>query len=164
MEKMWAPWRLQYIKIAEKINEEGCIFCDFPAEELENDRKNLILHRGKTGFIIMNKYPYNNAHLMVVPYQHTDSMETLNSEERLELMDLLQRAVDALHGSCCPHGFNIGMNLGRVAGAGIDEHLHYHIVPRWNGDTNFMPTIGGTKVISAGLLETWDSLYPLLNK
>jgi len=163
MKKLWAPWRLQYIKIAEKINEEGCIFCDIPAEDQKNDRKNLILYRGKTGFIMMNKYPYNNGHLMVVPFQHTDTFETLRSEERLEMMDLLQSAQEALHDSCSPHGLNIGMNLGRVAGAGIDEHLHFHIVPRWNGDTNFMPIVGGTKVISAGLEETWDGLYPLLN-
>jgi ATP adenylyltransferase len=164
MKKLWAPWRLQYIKIAEQINEEGCIFCDFPAENKKNDRKNLILYRSKSGFIMMNKYPYNNAHLMVVPYQHTDTLETLSAEERLELMNLLQKAKAALQETCFPHGFNIGMNLGRVAGAGIDEHIHFHIVPRWNGDTNFMPIIGGTKVISAGLEATWDSLYPLLNK
>ncbi len=163
MKKIWAPWRLQYIKIAEKINEDGCIFCDFPAEKPDNDRKNLILFRAKNSFIIMNKYPYNNAHLMVVPYQHTDTLKKLESEERLDLMNMLPKAITALQVLCSPHGFNIGMNLGRVAGAGIDEHLHFHIVPRWNGDTNFMPVVGQTKVISAGLWETWDGLYPLLN-
>ena len=163
MKKIWAPWRLEYIKIAEKINEEGCIFCDFPAENPKRDRKNLILSRGKTAFIIMNKYPYNNAHLMVVPYQHTDTMEKLAAEERLELMNLLQKSINALKLLCSPHGFNLGMNLGRCAGAGIDEHLHFHIVPRWNGDTNYMPVVGQTKVISAGLQETWEGLFPLLN-
>ncbi len=162
MKKIWAPWRLEYIKNAEKINQEGCIFCDFPAEKPATDRKNLILFRGKKSFIIMNKYPYNNAHLMVVPYQHTACFEKLDSEEKLDLMDLLQKALDGLRGSFSPHGFNIGMNLGRVAGAGIDEHLHFHIVPRWNGDTNFMPVIGQTKIISAGLQETWDSLHSVL--
>lgn len=163
MKKIWAPWRLEYIKNAEKINKEGCIFCDYPAEKPADDRKNLILLRSRKSFIIMNKYPYNNAHLMVVPYQHTASFEKLDSEEKLDLMNLLQKALDGLRVSFAPHGFNIGMNLGRVAGAGIDEHLHFHIVPRWNGDTNFMPVIGQTKIISAGLQETWDSLYPVLN-
>ena len=101
---------------------------------------------------------------MVIPYQHTDTLETLNEDEKLELMNLLQKSKGVLQKACHPHGFNIGMNLGRVAGAGIDEHLHFHIVPRWNGDTNFMPIVGGTKVISAGLEETWDSLHPLLHE
>lgn len=164
MKKLWAPWRLRYIEMAEDINKQGCIFCDLPRDKPENNRKNLILFHGEKGFIIMNKYPYNNGHLMVVPYQHTDTMEKLSAAERLELMDLLQKSIDALNRCCSPHGFNVGMNLGRVAGAGIDEHLHFHIVPRWNGDTNFMPVTAELKVISAGIMETYDSLYPLLNK
>ena len=164
MNKLWAPWRLRYIEMAEDINKQGCIFCDLPRDKPENNRKNLILFQGEKGFIIMNKYPYNNGHLMVVPYQHTDTMEKLSAAERLELMDLLQKSIDALNRCCSPHGFNVGMNLGRVAGAGIDEHLHFHIVPRWNGDTNFMPVTAELKVISAGIMETYDSLYPLLNK
>ncbi len=164
MKKLWAPWRLRYIEIAEDINKQGCIFCDLPRDKAENDRKNLILFHGEKAFIIMNKYPYNNGHLMVVPYQHTDTMEKLSSAERLELMDLLQKSIDTLNKCCSPHGFNVGMNLGRVAGAGIDEHLHFHIVPRWSGDTNFMPVTAELKVISAGIMETYDNLYPLLNR
>ena len=158
MERLWAPWRLQYIKNADRMNEEGCIFCDLPAEDRGHDRDNLILHRGKLSFVIMNRFPYNNGHLMVVPYQHTGSLERLSAEERLELMDLVARSVAVLQRAFSPHGFNIGMNLGRTAGAGIDEHLHFHIVPRWNGDTNFMPVLADTKVISAGLMETYDRL------
>ena len=144
---------MEYIR---SPKDDGCIFCE--KSESKKDRDNLVLFRGKDAFVLMNLYPYNNAHLMVVPYQHTDTMDTLDSEERLELMDLLQKAIGALHGSCNPHGFNIGMNLGRVAGAGIDEHLHYHIVPRWNGDTNFMPVLGEVKIISQDLLQTKDKI------
>lgn len=160
MEKLWAPWRLEYIKNADKMKEEGCIFCDLPEEGPENDRKNLIIFRGKRAFVILNKYPYNNGHLMVVPYRHTRSLEELDTEEKLELMDLLEKSVGVLEKAYAPHGFNIGMNLGRVAGAGIDEHIHFHIVPRWNGDTNFMPVVANTKVISASLDDTFDQLRP----
>ena len=113
---------------------------------------------------MMNKYPYNNGHLMVVPFQHTDTFKTLKSEERLELMDLLQNAQKALHDSCSPHGFNIGMNIGRTAGAGIDQHVHMHIVPRWNGDTNFMPVLGDTRVIPQGIYESYDMLEPYFSE
>jgi len=164
MKKLWAPWRLEYIKMANQINHKGCIFCDFPAVDPLQDRKNLILLRSELGFVMLNKYPYNNGHLMVVPYQHTSSLEKLSAAERLELMTLLQTSTQVLQQAFSPHGFNIGMNLGRIAGAGIDEHLHFHIVPRWNGDTNFMPVLGDTKVISTGLDETWVNLYPLFNR
>jgi len=158
MERLWAPWRFQYVKEAVKRTEEGCIFCEKPSES--NDQENLILHRGKTGFIILNKYPYNNGHLMVVPYRHVAELHLLTPEEKLELMELIAMAISALKKAMSPHGFNIGMNLGRVAGAGIDEHLHFHVVPRWRGDTNFMTVTGDTKVISAGLKETWEGLKP----
>ncbi len=158
MERLWAPWRLQYIKNADKMNEEGCIFCDLPAANPDKDREHLILFRGERAFVIMNRFPYNNGHLMVVPYKHTGSLEQLSAEERLELMNLVERSVAVLSQAISPHGFNIGMNLGRIAGAGIDEHLHFHIVPRWNGDTNFMPVLADTKVISAALIETYDQL------
>ena len=164
MKKLWAPWRLQYIKMADQINHEGCIFCDFPAAGTEQDRQNLILYRSELCFVILNKYPYNNGHLMVVPYRHTGTLEKLSAAERLELMTLLQRSTQVLQQAFSPHGFNIGMNLGRVAGAGIDEHLHFHIVPRWNGDTNFMLVLGDVKVISAGLDETWEQLAPLFGE
>ena len=150
---LWAPWRMEYI-LGPK--EKGCIFCDKPRQT--QDRENLIVHRGRLAFVIMNKYPYNNGHLLVVPYRHEAELDRLLPEENLELMALLQRSAVALKNTCAPHGFNIGMNVGAVAGAGIDSHLHFHIVPRWNADTNFMPVTGHTKVISEGLWETWENL------
>jgi len=153
MDTLWAPWRIEYIK---QPKEQGCIFCLKPAEN--QDQKNLIIYRGKTSFIIMNFYPYNNGHLMVVPYRHIADLSDLDPDERLELMSLLALSKEALKITMSPHGFNIGMNLGEVAGAGVKDHLHFHIVPRWNGDTNFMPILGHTKVVSEGLNETREKL------
>ncbi len=155
MEKLWAPWRMEYI-LQEK--PDGCIFCDKPRQD--RDRDNLILHRGAGCFVIMNFYPYNNGHLMVVPYRHSADLAALTAAEQSEMMALLGRCTTILTQQMKPHGFNIGMNLGRTAGAGIDDHLHFHIVPRWNGDTNFMPITGHTKVLSQGLQESWDQLKP----
>ena len=156
---LYSPWRLQYI-LANK--EKGCIFCLKPNEN--DDEKHLILHRSKLGFVIMNIFPYNNGHLMVVPFRHTNDMNALTDEEKLELMDLLIVSQRALSEIMAPHGFNIGMNLGQVAGAGVKDHLHFHIVPRWNGDTNFMPVLGETKVISEGLEQTYRKLKPIFEK
>ena len=156
-EILWAPWRMEYIR-SEK--ETGCIFCDKP--RAANDRENLIVHRGRWAFVIMNKYPYNNGHVMVVPYRHESELENLTAEENLELMELLQQCTCALKSVCRPHGFNLGMNVGAVAGAGIDDHLHFHLVPRWNADTNFMPIVGHTKVVSEGLWETCAQLQEAL--
>lgn len=153
-EILWAPWRIEYIENTSK--NEGCIFCEKSSES--NDRKNLIVHRGEMGFVIMNKYPYNNGHLMVVPNQHTSEMDSLSCEEKIELFNFLQASQNVLKEVMKPQGFNIGMNLGRLAGAGIVDHLHFHIVPRWGGDTNFMPIVGHTKVISEGLEQTWEKL------
>lgn len=155
MDKLWAPWRMEYIQ---QEKPAGCIFCDKPRET--RDRDNLILHRGRLAFVIMNFYPYNNGHLMVVPYRHIADLALLTRDEQQEMMALLGRCTTILNTEMHPHGFNIGMNLGRVAGAGIDDHLHFHIVPRWNGDTNFMPVTGHTKVLSQGLFESWESLTP----
>ncbi|MCK5145229.1 HIT domain-containing protein [bacterium] len=153
-DRLWAPWRKEYIT---KIDPPGgCIFCDLPEEG--NDRKNLILHRGETAFVIMNRFPYNNGHLMVVPYHHTAELDELSDSELLELMHLIRQAQAALKKTLKPQGFNVGMNVGRIGGAGIADHLHLHVVPRWNGDTNFMPIIGGTKVISEALESTWEQL------
>jgi len=153
MDYMWAPWRMDYILSAKP---EGCIFCEKPAQK--TDRDNLILFRGDTCFVIMNFYPYNNGHLMIVPYRHVSDLEVLKINERAELMSILTKSSEVIKSSMNPDGLNIGMNLGRVAGAGIDDHLHFHIVPRWNGDTNFMPVLGHTKVIAQALYETWDML------
>lgn len=151
---LWAPWRIEYIKNTSR--EKGCIFCGKPKQS--EDRKNLILHRGDTAYVIMNRYPYNNGHLMVVPFKHTPELSELSGDERLELFGLLELSRSVLSTVMRPQGFNIGMNLGRLAGAGITEHLHFHVVPRWGGDTNFMPVIGHTKVVSEALEETWSCL------
>lgn len=159
MDILWAPWRIEYIK---QSKEPGCIFCTKPAES--QDKKNFIIYRGKSCFVIMNYYPYNNGHLMIVPFRHVSDISHLNTDERLEMMDLLIQCKDALKITMSPHGFNIGMNSGEVAGAGVKDHLHFHIVPRWNGDTNFMPICGHTKVVSEGLTETWETLSKVFKK
>lgn len=160
MEFLWAPWRMQYILAVDK--QQGCIFCIKPQEA--DDKRNLILYRGKSSFIMMNRYPYNNAHLMISPYKHISDLEQLSDKENLELMRLIRKSITILKEKLSPHGFNIGMNLGRVAGAGVENHLHFHIVPRWEGDTNFMPVIGHTKVMSEGLEETWEKLRRTFSK
>ena len=156
MDKLWAPWRMEYILSVKEENETGCIFCKRIPQN--DDKKNLILYRGETVFVIMNKFPYNSGHLMVVPYRHTGDLQALQAEELTELFTVLQMCQRVLDAVMHPHGYNIGMNLGRVAGAGIEDHLHLHIVPRWNGDTNFMPIIANTKVISEALDKTYDKL------
>ena len=152
MKVLWAPWRIKYIT---GDKEEGCIFCKKPKEG--NDKENLILYTGETSFIIMNRYPYSNGHLMTVPYKHTNSFSDLTQDERLDLMNLTAKCLDILQ-VIKPEGFNIGMNLGRTGGAGIDDHLHFHIVPRWSGDNNFMPVIGDVRVIPEYLEETYETL------
>lgn len=146
---------MQYIQGIDK-KECGCVFCTKPAES--NDRDNLILFRGKKAFVVMNLFPYNNGHLMVIPYEHTSDILTIDEETSGEMWKLLSLSKRVLTAAFSPDGFNIGMNVGRAAGAGIDQHIHLHIVPRWNGDTNFMPAIGETKVISQALNDTWDIL------
>jgi len=159
-ENLWAPWRLKYVtRIGE---DEGCIFCSKPKED--NDKENLILYRGETCYIIMNLYPYNNGHLMVIPYRHLSDFTLMTDEEMLETMLLTKKVINAFKETMNPNGFNTGYNLGRAAGAGIDAHIHFHIVPRWNGDSNFMPVIGETKVISQHIGDTYDILYPILNR
>lgn len=155
MDRLWAPWRLDYIT-GEKT--EGCIFCVFPTEN--NDEKRLILHRGKHAFVIMNAFPYSNGHLLIVPYRHTADVADLNDDESLEIMQLVRKCREALEAVCTPDGFNIGINQGAAAGAGIADHIHLHVVPRWNGDTNFMPVLGGVKVVPEALEVTYGKLKP----
>jgi len=155
-ERLWSPWRMEYIRAAGAEDAEGCIFCDLPPQD--DDEKNLILARGEHAFVILNRFPYNAGHLMVAPNRHEGEYEDLSEDEVLEVHRLLQRAIRALKEEMEPHGFNVGMNLGRVAGAGIPGHLHWHVVPRWGGDTNFMPVVGGTKVLPELLEETRDRL------
>lgn len=156
IDKLWAPWRMKYIEGADAENEEGCIFCSKP--KAQEDEENFILHRAKHCFIILNIYPYSNGHLMIVPYKHTANLSELDAETKLEIMDIMDIVVEAMRNIMRPDGFNIGMNLGRSAGAGIDDHLHMHVVPRWSGDTNFMPVIGCAKVICESLEETYAKL------
>ncbi|HPI37603.1 MAG TPA: HIT domain-containing protein [Ignavibacteriaceae bacterium] len=164
MEKLWSPWRSQYIEsFQEKTKKSGCIFCDAVSQMVE-DETSLVVEKGITTFTVLNLYPYNNGHLMVVPNRHTSSFNSLTKEEKLEIMDKLQLAVEALKIVSNPDGFNIGANLGKVSGAGIDDHIHFHIVPRWNGDTNFMPVIGEIKVLSQDLLKTKKSLIQAYEK
>ena len=154
MDRIWAPWRMQYIELADKA--EGCIFCVFPGED--KDRENLLLYRGETAFIMLNSFPYNPGHLMIAPYKHTADMGDLGDRELLEINRLLRYSIRLLTECMHPDGFNVGFNLSRMAGSGVADHIHWHIVPRWNGDTNFMPVIADTKVIPESLLATYDKL------
>jgi ATP adenylyltransferase len=153
---------MRYIKANDKSEGEGCIFCFKP--QADKDKDNLIVYRSSRNFVIMNLYPYNNGHLMVVPYQHAPDLNSLPEETLLDFMLTTQKCVTALRETMKPDGFNIGVNLGRVAGAGIDDHVHQHIVPRWNGDTNFMPVIGDIKVMPEYIAETYDRLLTEFNK
>ncbi len=159
MQQLWAPWRIEYVRM-EKMDE--CIFCKFPDEE--DDEKNLILYRGKYAFVIMNNYPYNPGHVMVAPYRHVGEIEDLSEEEWEDVHTLTTLMVRAIKRAMNPQGFNIGLNIGGVAGAGIEGHLHVHIVPRWNGDTNFMPVISDTKVIVQGIRENYKELKREIEK
>lgn len=159
MEKLWSPWRSQYIDTFKEEKKEtlpGSLFTRILNEN--DDKKNYLLHRGKYSFIIMNLYPYNSGHLMIVPYKEARELSELDAETRLEMFSFLELGVNALNEAIKPHGFNIGANLGRVAGAGIEDHLHFHIVPRWNGDTNFMPVLNDVKVISEEMGRTYEKL------
>jgi len=155
MKKLWAPWRIDYIRTPQ---DEGCIFCTKP--QSNNDRKNLILYRGEESFVLMNLYPYSNGHIMISPYNHTAKMNDLSKTCKLEIMELANETMNILTKSMKAEGFNFGANIGKAGGAGIAEHLHFRIVPRWVGDTNFMPVIGNTKVLVEGLQESWDNLVP----
>ena len=159
MKTLWAPWRIEYI---ESDNNEGCIFCTKPAGS--EDSKNMILERGKNCFSIMNKYPYNNGHIMIAPYRHISDITILTDEENTEIFKYLKRNITAINNIMSPQGYNIGFNLGKTAGAGFDEHLHMHIVPRWNGDTNFMPVIADTKVMPEYIERTYKKILKELKE
>ncbi len=154
MDRIWAPWRMTYIEGS--IKPDGCIFCDFPRQD--RDAELHILHRGDRAFVILNAYPYTNGHLMVAPYRHGSDLNDLAAEELQEMMVLTRRCVNALKAAFGPDGFNVGMNMGHVAGAGIADHLHMHIVPRWNGDTNFMAVCGDVRVVPQHLSATYERL------
>jgi ATP adenylyltransferase len=161
MKRLWSPWRMRYILSEEKW--EGCIFCDKPAQGRSHDPENFILYRGQRAYLILNLYPYNNGHLMVVPYQHAPSLENLDAPTLTEMMLLLNRSLQALRQAITPAGFNIGVNLGEAAGAGITEHVHIHVVPRWFGDTNFMPVVADLRVIPELMENTYTKLQAALD-
>ena len=159
MKQLWAPWRMEYIK-SDKSNE--CIFCTLPASN--NDEKNYILFKGTHSFVIMNTFPYNSAHLMVSPYRHINCITKQNETERNENIELTHECIRILRAVIEPDGFNTGYNIGKAAGAGYDEHIHCHIVPRWEGDTNFMPVLGDVKVHPEHIRSTYEKLHPHFKK
>ncbi len=156
MKKIWAPWRIEYIKQTRADDE--CFICEVINDDPINDKKNLILHRGKNAIVLLNLYPYIAGHLMIAPLEHTADLKDLPLETGSEMWALTTKTVELLKAAIRPEGFNIGLNLGKVSGAGLKTHLHIHIVPRWSGDTNFMPILSDTRVISQELSETYSEL------
>ena len=158
---LWAPWRMGYIRTAK--NKFGpCLFCD--KSKIGKEEDDLVVHRGENAYILMNLYPYNNGHLMVAPYEHEENFDKLQSDTQVEMMNLASQSMAVLRENLNADGFNFGANFGEVAGAGIKEHMHLHIVPRWIGDTNFMPVMGHTKVMIDGLKETRKQLSDAFGK
>lgn len=169
VERLYTPWRRAFIESAASgqastTGAADCFLCEGPAQPPEQDRQRLVLFRGSRVFVVMNLYPYNNGHLLVAPYRHTGDFAKLDADVARELAETSQRCVAALTTTYSPEAFNLGMNLGRAAGAGVRDHLHVHVVPRWNGDTSFMPVIGGTKVLPESLEQTYDRLHPLFQQ
>jgi len=160
MSHLWTPWRMAYLRGAEP-RPEGCLFCAKPGEE---DVVAHIVQRGRLCYVILNRFPYNNGHLMVVPYTHVANIEDLDAETAAELLALTQLSVRVLRQAYQPQGFNLGMNIGEVAGAGVAGHVHLHVVPRWGGDTNYMTIVGQTRVIAEWLDQTYHQLQPLFER
>ncbi|NPA32090.1 MAG: HIT domain-containing protein [Aquificae bacterium] len=154
MKILWAPWRKAYVENVDKI--EGCFLCHALSQPPEKWKEVLLVYKGKKAFIVLNKYPYNTGHLMIVPTKHTGDYEDIDDQTALEMHKLLKLSLRALKEEYRAHGFNVGYNIGRAAGAGLEDHLHLHVVPRWFGDTNFMPVLAETKVISEALSETYE--------
>ena len=169
MDRLWTPWRYQYISGAGPREADGpgpresggdCVFCSIASDE-SSDGRNFVLHRARHNFAVLNLYPYTSGHLMIVPYLHADALDAVPKEATDEMMDLAKRAQGALREAFRPEGFNLGMNLGRMAGAGVAGHVHLHVLPRWAGDANFMSTVGETRVLPQDLPTTYDKLRPL---
>ncbi len=158
MKKLWAPWRTEYIHNPGK----ACLFCE--SLKREDSKKAFIIEKREKAFTIMNRFPYNNGHVMVAPIRHVGSIEYLDDDEILEINALLVRATKAITMTMSAQGFNIGVNLGHAAGAGVVDHVHFHLVPRWHGDTNFMPVLSDTKIVSEALLETYEKILHGLNQ
>lgn len=157
MDHLWTPWRMPYLR-GEEMRPDGCIFCLAPTMD---DPEAHILHRGTRCYVILNRFPYNTGHLMIIPYLHTDSLERLDAETLAEMAALTLTSLQVLRAAFEPQGFNVGMNIGEAAGAGVAEHVHLHIVPRWSGDTNYMTIVGETRIIPEWLDETYSRLLPL---
>ena len=157
-ERLWAPWRLEYIK-GPKPDE--CIFC--AAAGSDDDAASYVVHRGERCFVMLNAYPYNNGHVMVSPYEHVPSIEGLDEPTVLELMGLTQRSLSAIREAYGPEGFNMGINQGKIAGAGVEDHIHLHVVPRWGADTNFMPVVASTRVLPESLEGSYETLSNLFD-
>ena len=157
MKQLWAPWRMAYIE--EGNREDGCIFCT--KYKSADPRAGLVLTHSVHTVVMLNKFPYNNGHLLLAPKRHENSLTNLPAEDFADLNEMLRRSIDVLREALRPGGINLGMNLGKCAGAGIEDHLHWHIVPRWEGDHNFMPVLGETRVMPQHLLDSYDRLRPL---
>ncbi len=157
MQRLWSPWRSKYIASGVDAQAEGCVFCRMAANP-DQDAENFVIYRGEHSFVVLNLYPYITGHLMIVPYLHTSEFDAVAKEISDEMMDLAKRSQTALRAVYSPSGFNMGMNLGSAAGAGIADHLHIHLLPRWTGDTNFMTTVGESRVIPEALEVTYEKL------
>ena len=158
MEILWAPWRMEYVS---SDNKGGCIFC--PGEDRSHDDQRLILFIGTLSIILMNKFPYINGHLLIAPLRHVSTLDVLSAEEKLDLITQVERSIGVLKTVLGPEGFNVGINMGKVAGAGVEDHIHFHIVPRWGGDTNYMTVFGEVRVIPEHIQKTYQKLLPLFN-
>ncbi len=163
MKHLFSPWRSKYIASFGENKKKECLFCRI-SKETNNDKQNLIVWRGKYCFVVLNRFPYNAGHLMVVPYKHTSSFCMLTDSESSEVMRVVGGCIKALDKISKPHGYNFGANIGKVAGAGIDKHIHFHLVPRWNGDTNFMPTIGDVKMVSEDIKKLHKQFKKIFNQ
>ena len=160
MKVLWAPWRMEYINSDEKKGE--CIFC--PGDDRSQDENRLILFIGKLSVVVMNKFPYINGHLLVAPIRHISTLDGLLTEEKLHLIEMVEKSVGILKETMNPTGFNVGLNMGRVAGAGVEDHIHFHVVPRWEGDTNFMSIFGDVRVIPEHIQSTYQKLLPFFKE
>ena len=160
MKVVWAPWRMEYVGSDQE--REGCIFC--PGHDRAQDEKKLILYRGEWSIVLMNRFPYSNGHLLVAPLRHISSFDALSQDEKLDLLSMIERSLSALKEVMDPAGFNIGMNLGKVAGAGVEDHMHFHVVPRWSGDTNYMTVLGEVRIIPEHIRATYEKLLPFFKE
>lgn len=159
MKVLWAPWRMGYV--LSNQNDNGCIFC--PGKNRQNDENRLILRVGQLTLVMMNKFPYNNGHLLVAPVRHVSGLDHLSNDEVMDLMLTVRTSIELLKENMNPEGFNVGLNLGHVAGAGMEDHMHFHIVPRWKGDTNYMTVLGDVRVIPEHIQQTYRKLLPFFN-